>query len=117
MNRREFERVVDHVLDSLPDWVQERIDNLIVTVEEQPTLEQDPEDAGILGIYEGVSLAERSADYFGAMPDQITIFRQSHLGLGLSRSELIEEIRRTVLHEIAHHLGIDDRRLDVLGWD
>ncbi len=117
MTRREFERVVDRVLDNLPDWVVDQIDNLIVVVEDNPTAEQDPRGEGLLGLYEGVSLMERSADYWGAMPDQITIFRQPHLALRLERRELEEEIRRTVLHELAHHLGIDDDRLTTLGWD
>ena len=117
MYRRDFEAVVDRVLDELPEWVLERIDNLIVVVEEHPTQDQDPHANGLLGIYEGVSLLDRSGDYWGAMPDQITIFRQSHLQLGLEGSELEAEIRRTVLHEIAHHIGIDDDRLHDLGWD
>lgn len=116
MRRHEFEKVVDRVLDELPEWVLEQIDNLIVVVEEHPTPEQDPHGEGLLGLYEGVSLLERAGDYWGAMPDQICIFRQEHLALGLSRPELEAEIRRTVLHELAHHLGIDDRRLHELGW-
>jgi len=113
----QFEAVVDRVLDDLPEWVYDQIDNLIVVVEDRPTREQDPDGDGLLGVYEGVSLHERSADYWGAMPDQITIFRLPHLALHLPRSELEEEIRRTVLHELAHHLGIDDSRLHELGWD
>jgi len=113
----EFERIVDEVLDSLPEWVVAEIDNLIVVVEELPTDEQDPRGDGLLGIYEGISLPDRSGDYWGAIPDQITIFRRSHLELGLNEIELKEEIRRTVLHEIAHHLGIGDERLHELGWD
>ena len=116
MRMRDFEAVVDRVLDTLPDWVVERIDNLMVVVEEYPTADQDPHGEGLLGIYEGVSLLERSGDYWGAMPDQITIFRQPHLALGLTRPELEEEIRKTVLHELGHHLGIDDDRLHELGW-
>lgn len=117
MYRADFEKVVDRVLDELPQWVLDKIDNLIVVVEEHPTQDQDPERDGLLGIYEGVSLLERSGDYWGAMPDQITIFRQSHLAMGLARPEMEAEIRKTVLHELAHHLGIDDRRLQELGWD
>jgi predicted Zn-dependent protease with MMP-like domain len=71
----------------------------------------------VLGIYEGVSLLERSSDYWGALPDRIIVFRQPHLELGLEGEELEAEIRRTVLHEIAHHLGIEDDRLHELGWD
>lgn len=117
MFRRDFEAVVDRVLDDLPEWVLERIDNLIVVVEEHPSQDQDPDGHGLLGIYEGVNLAERSGDYWGAMPDQITIFRQPHLRMGLEGPELEAEIRKTVLHEIAHHIGIDDDRLHELGWD
>lgn len=117
MFRRDFEALVDRVLDELPEWVLERIDNLIVVVEEHPSHDQDPDGNGLLGIYEGVSLLERSGDYWGAMPDQITIFRQPHLRLGLEGAELEAEIRKTVLHEIAHHIGIDDDRLHDLGWD
>jgi predicted Zn-dependent protease with MMP-like domain len=117
MNKAKFEAVVDHVLDELPQWVLDRIDNLIVVVEDAPTREQDPHGEGLLGLYEGVNLLERSGDYWGVMPDQITIFWRPHLELGLSPPELKAEIRRTVLHELAHYLGIDDDRLTELGWD
>lgn len=117
MSRAHFEAVVDRVLDDLPDWVHGQVDNLIVVVEDWPTPEQDPEGNGLLGLYEGVSLLERSGDYWGAMPDQITIFRIPHLSLELERPALEAEIRRTVLHELAHHLGIDDGRLAELDWD
>ncbi|MEN8151821.1 MAG: metallopeptidase family protein [Planctomycetota bacterium] len=117
MNRREFGRVVDEVLAELPAWVVEQIDNLTVVVEDRPTREQDPEGHGILGIYEGVSLAERGFDYFGFAPDRIVVFYQPHRELNLPDDELRAEIRVTVLHEIAHHIGIDDDRLHELGWD
>lgn len=112
MHRHEFEEVVDRTLESLPDWVLATIDNLIVVVEEEPS----PDQGDLLGVYDGVSLLERD-DYFGVMPDRIIIFRRSHLELGLDREELEAEIRKTVLHELAHHLGIDDERLTALGWD
>jgi predicted Zn-dependent protease with MMP-like domain len=112
VTRTEFEATVDAVLENLPSWVLDKIDNLIVVVEEVPP----PELGDVLGVYDGVSLAER-VDYYGVMPDRIVIFRQPHLDLGLSDVELSEEIRRTVLHEIAHHIGIDDDRLEQLGWD
>lgn len=112
MRRHEFERAVDEALEGLPQWVIQEIDNLVVVVEDWPTEEQ----GDILGIYEGVSLAERG-DYFGVLPDQIVIFSGPHLELGLGADELRQEIRKTVLHEVAHHLGIDDARLTELGWD
>ena len=117
MNRREFSTVVDTVLAELPEWVVERIDNLVVVIEDRPTHDQDPEGQGLLGLYDGVSLAERGVDYFGYAPDQISIFYQPHIELDLSDEELTAEIRVTVLHEVAHHLGIDDQRLHELGWD
>lgn len=116
MNRAEFSRRIDTVLAELPPWVIEQIDNLTVTVADRPTTEQDPNGTGLLGIYEGVSLADRGVDYFGYTPDQIVIFYLPHMELGLSDEELQAEIRVTVLHEIAHHLGIDDQRLHELGW-
>lgn len=100
------------MLEELPQWVLDEIDNLIVVVEEWP----DKNQGDILGIYEGISLAERG-DYFGVLPDRIVIFRGPHLELGLAGEELRAEIRKTVLHEIGHHLGIDDERLSELGWD
>lgn len=116
MNRRRFEHVVDRILDGLPDWVIDRIDNLVIVVEDLPTQEQDSEGE-LLGIYEGTSLLDRSADYWGALPDQITIFRLPHLELGLDESALEVEIRRTILHELGHYLGIEEARLHELGWD
>ncbi len=111
MRRREFEEVVDRTLEELPEWVVAEIDNLVVVVEEHP-----PHDLGdVLGVYEGVDLSRRE-DYIGAMPDRIIIFRQQHLALGLDRKALEAEIRKTVLHELGHHLGIDDARLAELGW-
>ena len=116
MNRRRFEQVVDRALEALPDWVIDRIDNLVVVVEDKPTKDQDPE-GDLLGLYEGVSLRERSAEYWGALPDQITIFRLPHLDMGLSDKDLEAQIRRTVFHEIGHYIGIEEDRLHELGWD
>lgn len=117
MNRKQFERLVDEALEGLPGWVLEAVDNLAVVVEDRPNRDQDPEGLGLLGIYEGVSLLERGIEYSGYLPDRVIVFMRPHVELGLERDELREEIRRTVLHEIAHHLGIDDRRLQQLGWD
>lgn len=112
MKRHQFEREVDRVIEALPEWVLQEVDNLIVVVEEEPGEGEE----GLLGVYEGVSLAERE-DYWGALPDRIVIFYRPHLELGLTEDELRDEIRKTVLHELAHHVGIDDERLTELGWD
>ena len=104
---------MDRALEDLPAWVLDIVDNLHVVVEDRPSREQ----GDVLGLYEGVSLLERSGDYWGALPDRIIVFREPHLEMGLKDRELEGEIRRTVLHELAHHLGIDDERLEELGWD
>ena len=113
MNRAQFDAAVDRAIESLPEWVTDRLDNIHVVVEDRPP----PDQGDILGLYEGVSLVERSADYWGAVPDRIIVFREPHLELCLEDDELEKEIRKTVLHEFAHHLGIDDQRLHELGWD
>lgn len=112
MRRHQFEEYVDRVIDELPSWVVEEMDNVIVVVEDSPP-DHDPH---LLGLYDGVSKAERDF-YSGVMPDKISIFYRPHLALGLSEHELRAEIRKTVLHELAHHLGISDERLTELGWD
>jgi len=117
MRRSEFEKIVDEALEDLPAWVVDAVENLHVVVENRPTREQDPHGESVLGIYEGVSLLDRGIDYSGYLPDRIVVFMRPHLDLGLSPTELKAEIRTTVLHEVAHHLGIDDERLTELGWD
>jgi predicted Zn-dependent protease with MMP-like domain len=116
MDRAEFEAVVDDVIAELPEWVVQRIDNLRVVVEERPRPDQITKHGNLLGLYEGVMLADRGDHYFGAMPDKITIYRQPHLAMRLSPARLRRQIRKTVLHEIGHHLGIDDERLHEIGW-
>ncbi len=116
MHRRAFEQVVEEVLASLPAWALQRIDNLRVVVEELPSPEQDPDGEGLLGLYDGIALPDRGLDYVNVMPDTVYIFRQPHLELELPEEELREEIRRTVLHELAHYFGIDDEHLDQIGW-
>ena len=111
MNEAEFEDVVFAVFDALPEWVKEKIENLTIETAEQPHPWQQ-----LLGLYEGIPLTERDEGYFGVMPDRITIYRLPHLSLGLTAEALRAEIRVTVLHEVAHHLGIDDARLHELGW-
>jgi predicted Zn-dependent protease with MMP-like domain len=84
MNRAEFDSAVDRAIEGLPDWVVDAMDNIHVVVEDRPNAEQ----GDVLGIYEGVSLLERSSDYWGALPDRIIVFREPHLELGLEGDEL-----------------------------
>ena len=115
MIRDEFERVVAETLREIPDDIAERIDNLIVIVEAHPSSDQ-PSEPGLLGLYEGVSLADRGIDYAGVLPDRISVFMDGHRALGLNHEETMAEVRKTVLHEIGHHLGFDEARLHELGW-
>ncbi len=116
MNRETFESVVHEVLDALPQWAVDCVDNLRVVVEDLPTVEQNPEQEDLLGLYDGIPLHERGPEYVSELPDTIYIFREPHLVLGLPDDELRDEIQRTVLHELAHYFGIDDERLDEIGW-
>jgi predicted Zn-dependent protease with MMP-like domain len=116
VRRDEFEQIVDEALENLPAWVGQAMDNLHVVVEDWPSPQQDPAGTGLLGLYEGVNLKDRASGYSGFLPDRITVFMGPHLELRLPPSRLRNQIRRTVLHEVAHHLGIDDARLDTLGY-
>lgn len=116
MNFAEFEAVIHEVLDSLPGWVHEGLENIDVLVVEEPGEEHDPDGQGLLGLYVGVPLPERGIDYAGELPDVIYIFRQPHLELGLAAEALRDEIATTLIHEIAHYFGIDDDHLDEIGW-
>ncbi|MGI9666050.1 MAG: metallopeptidase family protein [Acidimicrobiia bacterium] len=116
MQLNEFEAEVESVIASLPMWVTQEMDNVYVVVERRPRRDLDPTGAGLLGIYEGVSLDERGVDYFAVAPDRIVIFYEPHLALNLPEDELRGEIRTTVLHELGHHLGLTDERLHELGW-
>ncbi len=115
MSRAEFEEAVSDGLDLVPPELTAHMDNVVVLVEDEP-----PEDAGdpeLLGLYEGTPLTERDSWWAaGSLPDRITIFRGPTLRMCQTREEVIEEVAVTVVHEIAHHFGIDDDRLHELGW-
>jgi predicted Zn-dependent protease with MMP-like domain len=113
MSREEFEDAVRDALDEIPGELAEQMDNVVVLVEDDPPAD-DPE---LLGLYEGVPLTERGEFWAaGALPDRITIYRRPTLALCDSRDEVVDEVAVTVVHEIAHHFGIDDERLHELGW-
>ncbi len=116
MDHEEFEAVVLATMDSLPTWVHEALDNLEVLVLDEADEELDPEGQGLLGLYTGLPLPERGADYAGELPDVIYIFRRPHLEMNLPHNELREEIAKTLIHEIAHYFGIEDDHLHEIGW-
>ena len=105
-----FEQLVDEALDDVPDELWAQFDNIVVLVEDQ-----DDDEPDLLGVYDGVPLTERD-EYAGVLPDVIRIFRLPLCRMCGDEAELVEEVYVTVVHEFAHHLGIDDDRLHELGW-
>ncbi|TLM75105.1 metallopeptidase family protein [Pseudarthrobacter sp. NamB4] len=118
MSADEFESAVQDALDSIPEKLARAMDNVAVFIEDDyvPRPGEDP-DTVLLGLYEGVPLTERDSWWdAGSLPDRITIFREPILEICASREDVIHEVAVTVVHEIAHHFGIDDHRLHELGW-
>jgi predicted Zn-dependent protease with MMP-like domain len=114
----EFERLVADALDSIPETLGRQMQNVAVTVADWPTAAQLGGRRGtLLGLYQGVDLTRRSPlSYGGAMPDRITIFRGPISRLARDEDDLARLVTTTVIHEVAHHFGISDGRLDELGW-
>jgi predicted Zn-dependent protease with MMP-like domain len=119
---RAFEALVAETLDALPSYVRERLENVAVIVEERPVPERlarlgyDPHH-DLLGLYEGINRLDRASGYHLVTPDRITLFWRpilAEVGSG-DRDALREEVRKTVIHEVAHHFGIDDAELERLG--
>jgi predicted Zn-dependent protease with MMP-like domain len=107
----EFEDLVAEALDEIPDELARLVDNVVFVVED------DSDERGeLLGLYEGIPLTERGTYYAGVMPDRITIYRLPILAICDSVEDVIDEVHVTVVHEIAHHFGIDDDRLHDLGY-
>ena len=111
MDPQRFDELVSDALDLIPAQLAAAMDNVVILVEDR-----HPDDPELLGLYEGVALTERDSDYGGSLPDAITIYREALLGICASDRDVVEEVAITVIHEIAHHFGIDDDRLDELGW-
>jgi predicted Zn-dependent protease with MMP-like domain len=111
MSRARFEELVSDALDLVPREFAKAMDNVVVLVEEY-----NDEAPSILGLYHGVALTERTSSYGGVLPDRISIYRQPILEICETEDDVVEEVAVTVVHEIAHHFGIDDHRLHELGW-
>jgi len=108
--RERFEALVADALDNIPSELGRYMDNVAVFVEDRPPYPD------LLGLYQGVPLTERAAGYAGAMPDRITIYRGPICAISRTEQEVVERVRTTVVHEVAHHFGIGDLRLRQLGW-
>ena len=112
MSRERFEELVTAALDEIPADLAELVQNCVVLVEDDP-----PADCpGLLGRYEGTPVTERDSAYTMVLPDRITVFRNPTLAMCRSQSEVVAEVQISVVHEVAHHFGIDDDRLGELGY-
>jgi len=122
LSRRRFEALVARALDGIPDLIAAQMRNVDVVVEEWPTEEQYDRlglrpDEWLFGLYEGTPLVERGVTADPLLPDKITIFKGPLEDACETEEQIAEEIRRTVVHEVAHHFGIDEARLRELGYD
>ena len=107
-----FEELVADALDEVPEELMELLDNVVVLVEDR-----NADEPGLLGLYEGIALTERDSWYAaGSLPDTVTIYRGALLDFCDTEAQVVDEVAITVIHEIAHHFGIDDDRLHELGW-
>jgi len=110
IGRERFEAMVGEALDGLPPKLGRLMRNVAVTVEHEPG------PPGLLGLYRGIPLTSRTSHYAGVLPDRITIYRLAICAICSTDQEVVEQVRRTVVHEVGHHFGIGDARLHELGW-
>ena len=108
----EFDALVSEALDRIPTPLTALMDNVVVLVEDEPP----PHEHGVLGLYVGTPLTDRDSGYTFRPPDQVFVYRGPLLRMCRDREELAEEVAVTVVHEIAHHFGIDDEQLHDWGW-
>lgn len=111
MTPARFDELVSEALDAVPASLTAAMNNVVVLVQVE-----HPDDPHLFGLYEGVALTSRDTSYGGTLPDRITIYRAPILALCSTEDEVVDEVLVTVVHEIAHHFGIDDDRLHELGW-
>ncbi|WP_067434056.1 metallopeptidase family protein [Nocardioides jensenii] len=112
LDRGGFEALVDRALDDIPDEIAALVENLVVLVEDEPPAD----DPDLLGLYDGVALTDRLSNHAGALPDRVFVFRNPLQEMCASEDELVDEVRITVVHEIAHHFGIGEAELHRLGY-
>lgn len=112
MSPERFDQLVDAAIDGIPDEIAALVDNVVVLVEDAAPVD----DPDLLGLYDGVALTDRAANHGGELPDRILVFRRNLLEMCETEEELVDEVRITVVHEVAHHFGIDDDHLHALGY-
>ncbi len=112
MDPERFEALVAEALEQIPARFRAVVENCVVLIEDEP----DPSDPELFGYYDGIPLSQRDSQYGVVLPDRILIFRGPLLRYCLDEAEVVEEVRITVWHEVAHFFGIDDHELDELGY-
>ncbi len=111
VHRQQFEELVADALDEVPPELMKLVDNVVFLVEDR-----NPEEPSLLGLYEGYALTERGWHYGGDLPDRIMIYREAICDICETEEDVVDEVTVTVVHEIAHHFGIEEERLHELGW-
>ncbi len=119
LSEEQFEKIVAQALDDVPAWINQRMQNLAVVIHPWPTSQQirhsQKEGKMLLGLYEGIPLTRRSHAYRLVPPDRITLFQQPLQRAARDEQELVQLVRRTVIHEIGHHFGLSEQDLNDLG--
>jgi len=121
LSRIAFENLVSKAIAGLPEEFLEKLEDVLIVVEDRPGPEhlegrKLPPGVRLLGLYQGVPLTHRSLFAPFQIPDRITIFQRPIESISRSQEQIVAQVRRTVLHEIAHHFGISDSRLRELGY-
>ena len=111
ISENKFEELVSEAIDLIPDDLFSLIDNVVFLIEDRG------ESPDILGLYDGIPLTERDQYGIGELPDRVFIYRLPICAMCTSLDQVVHEVITTVVHEVAHHFGIDDDRLHELGWD
>ncbi len=111
VSREQFEQLVDDAIATIPAALRRAVSNVSIEVADRP-----PPGQNLFGLYQGIPLTKRGNEYSGAMPDRIWIYRETILRYARTEADVVEQVRTTVLHEIAHHFGIDDAQLHDLGY-
>jgi len=118
LRKRQFERMVRKAVDSLPPLIHSMMENVEIVIEDEPTEEQrNGAEDGPFGLYEGIPLTERTSSYGLILPDKISIFRGPLERATATPSELYAEVQATVIHEVAHHFGMDEGQIADLGYE
>ena len=118
LRKRQFDRMVRKAVDSLPPVIHSMMENVEIVVEDEPTEEQrNGAEDGPFGLYEGIPLTERTSSYRLILPDKISIFRGPLERATATPSELYAEVQATVIHEVAHHFGMDEAQIADLGYE